>query len=54
MPMDRPSAKTSFLDARPEFKDEHPVDDPDTAVYYLKNATAVSEDFDGHVERFCF
>jgi uncharacterized pyridoxamine 5'-phosphate oxidase family protein len=43
---DRREAKVSMIETYPEFIHEHPVDDPDTQVLYLKNALATFFSFD--------
>ncbi|MCL1891785.1 MAG: pyridoxamine 5'-phosphate oxidase family protein [Alphaproteobacteria bacterium] len=47
---DSRDAKKSFLDAHPDLVEEHPLDDPDTQVLYLKDAVATISSFDGILE----
>lgn len=42
---DRRAAKEAFLQAYPDLAEEHPLDDPDTQVLYLKDAVAAIESF---------
>jgi uncharacterized pyridoxamine 5'-phosphate oxidase family protein len=51
---DRRGPKASFIEAYPDLAGEHPVDDPDTQVLYLKDATATIESFGGEKRTVTF
>jgi uncharacterized pyridoxamine 5'-phosphate oxidase family protein len=51
---DRREAKVSMLEAYPNLIDAHPVDDEDTAVFYLSDVYATIEDFSGQKKEFRF
>jgi len=44
---DRREARAAFLEAYPNLKNAHPLDDPDTHVLYLSEAEAIVESFGG-------
>jgi uncharacterized pyridoxamine 5'-phosphate oxidase family protein len=51
---DRREAKVSMMTTYPEFINEHPIDDPDTQVLYLKNAVATFSSFTGETKQYSF